>query len=373
MKKVLANLVLILIALGICGQKCFLSLQAKPVQKNHLIIIKVNKKYGLKNNNGKIIIRPIYDNIQKTSYDLFVIIKNNKLGLIDSNGKILVNPKYRTDYDSYKLKFSDGVAAVIKSGKDIWGSCTYIDKTGTEILEPSRFGYSTMQSGGHGICSDFSDGLVAATDNKDWGQYYGYLNKQGKLVIKLENTSDSTEELFPIGNFSEGLAAVQISNKWAYINKTGKLVIKPQFNDAREFSEDLAAVYINNKSGFIDKTGKFIIKLQFDAALNFHENLAPVELDDKWGYIDKTGKFVIKPQYDDASNFSEKLAAVLINNKWGFIDKSGEFIIKPKFWTTSNFSKGEAYVEEAGENKYNDKCYYINNKGMNLYNVPCVE
>jgi WG containing repeat len=33
-------------------------------------------------------------------------------------------------------------------------------------------------------------------------------------------------------NFSEGLSAVKIDDKWGYINQTGKVVIQPQFKFA---------------------------------------------------------------------------------------------------------------------------------------------
>jgi hypothetical protein len=41
--------------------------------------------------------------------------------------------------------------------------------------------------------------------------------------------------------------------------QTGKLVISPQFNQAYPFSQGLAAVNIGDKWGYIDKTGKFVI------------------------------------------------------------------------------------------------------------------
>lgn len=49
--------------------------------------------------------------------------------------------------------------------------------------------------------------------------------------------------------FVEGMARVQINNKWGYIDKTGKFVIPPQFEEVHPFSEGLALVRENlNKS-----------------------------------------------------------------------------------------------------------------------------
>ena len=70
-------------------------------------------------------------------------------------------------------------------------------------------------------------------------------DKQGTFVIKPQ--FDRTR------NFSEGLAAVKVADKWGFIDKQGAVVSKPQFGVAKEFSEDLAAVYVAGKWGFIKK------------------------------------------------------------------------------------------------------------------------
>jgi KWG Leptospira. len=52
------------------------------------------------------------------------------------------------------------------------------------------------------------------------------------------------------------------------------MVIPLQFDDVGKFSEGLARVEINNKYGYIDQTGKMIITPQFDYALDFYDGLA---------------------------------------------------------------------------------------------------
>lgn len=232
------------------------------IESKNLSLIKINQKYGYKNSKDEIIVKPIYDKVQITPEGLIVVIKNNKLGLIDRNGKILFEPKYKTDLMEYRFHFSDGLAAVIKETNG-QNNCVYIDKNGKEVLDPLTKGYSTVQDGDYGSCSDFSEGLAAVNFGKN-GEYYGYINKQGELVIILEEVMGDAGDCFPIGQFSEGLANVPINNKYGYINKRGEFVIKPQFAFAEPFKKGKAIVRISssedaiNQIFYIDKKGKIL-------------------------------------------------------------------------------------------------------------------
>jgi hypothetical protein len=201
-------------------------------------------------------------------------------------------------------------------------------------------------------------------------------------------------------SFQEGLAAVQVSDKWGYIDKTGKMIVAPQFvqvvdfigglafgetqdydlafidktghnpfgvkfqniSDDFDFAKGYVGVEVNNKWGFIDKTGKYILTPQFDErdtptdccadshgvrwqSVDFREGLAAVNYNGKWGYIDATGKSVIPAQFDDARNFSEGVAVARQGQKYGFIDHSGNWVIAPQFDSADSFAEGLADVE----------------------------
>lgn len=181
-------------------------------------------------------------------------------------------------------------------------------------------------------------------------------------------------------DFSEGLAAVKVNNKWGFIDSTGKMVIAPQFNPWQAqfnavFSDGLVAINlvsgkVNGKEtndptgvkwGFADKTGKIVIPPKFDgnyyAPPHFANGLAVVSgkfigttiatlgLNTKYGYIDKTGAFVIPQKFDDAMDFYEGLASVKVGNKYGFIDTTGKMVIDALYDAPSYFKDGVAIVE----------------------------
>ena len=101
----------------------------------------------------------------------------------------------------------------------------------------------------------------------DWG---------GNTVITTSNYED-------VKDFSDGLAGVQLNDKWGFINLKGEQIIPALFNATGNFSEDICAVQSGEKWGYIDKKGKWIIEARFDYAQNFTGGLARIQMNSKFG------------------------------------------------------------------------------------------
>src|SRR5258706_6137309 len=118
----------------------------------------------------------------------------------DQSARIVINPQF-DEADS----FSEGLAAIRVGAK--YG---YIDKQGTIVIKP-QFDFAGL----------FSEGLAGA----GIGSKVGYIDKQGTFII---TPSFAIANLF---SFSEGLAAVRIgevlTGKWGYIGKQGMILVKP--------------------------------------------------------------------------------------------------------------------------------------------------
>jgi len=91
--------------------------------------------------------------------------------------------------------------------------------------------------------------------------------------------------------FSEGLATVRIGNhengKWGFVDKTGKVVIKIKYDFVEDFERGLAKVKLNGKYGFIDKRGKKIYPIKYESIdiKYFSEDLSILNLNGKiWLY-----------------------------------------------------------------------------------------
>lgn len=161
-------------------------------------------------------------------------------------------------------------------------------------------------------------------------------------------------------------------NLGGYIDMKGNFIIQPQFDYVDEFSEGLAVIELNNKYGFIDSEGNIVIEPRFDnKPNNFSEGLAAIEIDDKYGFINTKGELVVEPKFDLVGDFSEDLAFVEIKRKFGFINEQGEVVIPIKydFFGIVQFSEGLVHVGVSENGKKSS--FYIDKTGKRAidYNI----
>jgi hypothetical protein len=148
--------------------------------------------------------------------------------------------------------FIEGLAKIVKNGK-----LYFIDTTGAIL---STISYSNVNDISEGF------GIVYSENNMCF-----FINKFGK---KLGNN-----EYRRAHPFREGLAAVEVDDKWGFIDTTGKMIIEPKYYQVNNFSEGLASVSIKVEEsgyslgcyfieGFIDKSGNIIIP--FEKHVDYH-------------------------------------------------------------------------------------------------------
>ena len=74
----------------------------------------------------------------------------------------------------------------------------------------------------------------------------------------------------------------------------GEFIIAAKYDLAFPFSDGLACINIDDKYGYIDKTGKVVIDRIYESAWPFKSGEALVKLDGEWIYIDINGKLITK-------------------------------------------------------------------------------
>ncbi|KAK3604880.1 hypothetical protein CHS0354_000543 [Potamilus streckersoni] len=270
----------------------------------HLYPVRVDDKWGYIGKDGKIVIKPQYDDASDFSYGLARVLEGNLWGYIDLTGKKVIRSQYTKSED-----FGPSNLARVSIQKFDF----YIDKEGT--FRGKQLNNVAPEG--------FSEGLIRDRKGSKWG----YKNLADKTVIAYKYDW--------AGKFSGGFAPVKSDGKYGFIDLRGK-EYGFLYDLAKGFMEGLAAVTVSDKLGFVDVRGKMVIEPQFDGieGEGFKNGYAIVRVNEKYGFISRKGVLVISPQYTRAKSFSNGLAPVFfgtqITGRWGFVNEKGELVINAK-------------------------------------------
>jgi hypothetical protein len=252
----------------------------------------MHSSWGYVDTKGDIVIKPQFFPAHNFSEGIAPVGINGKLGYIDKTGKIAINPTFNYVSGAFLNNiFSEGLAAV-KIGEK-WG---YIDKAGKIVINPQFvFAFPFSESLAAVLINDKKKEGKDLTPDELLESKVGYIDKTGKMVIKPQFGF----QYYPYKIFGTySLFLIQGTVKGGcinYLHYGGGIGLRDIQCMPLNFSEGLALINIDNKWGYIDKAGKIVINPQFDWAWNFFDGLAMVGIGDKLGYLDKTGRYVWNP------------------------------------------------------------------------------
>ncbi len=333
------SLLIALLALALVGCDSFGD-NERTAGGTRLFPVQIDGRWGYINAEGRITIEPLFREAGPFVEGRARARLNGKRGFIDASGAFIREPSFDRTYD-----FSNGLAAVRLEGK--WG---YIDRDGRFVIDPH-----------FKKACPFSEGRAFVfVDEHDWT----YINASGKMM-RTENTPELRE--IEESAFSDGLALIKNrEGSHGFIDREGEPVIVPQFSAAKAFSDGYAAVKISDRWGYIDKNKNFVINPKYIAAGHFREGLAPVrENTNTWGYSNLKGEMVIAPEFEEARAFSEGRAAVMLNGRWGYIDTAGAWIQDPEFAEVDDFHLGLGRVRlDVGEAR---RYGYVDRAGRSVW------
>lgn len=311
------------------------------------------RTWGFINNSGNFIIQPQYEwasDFQENC--LYMVSKQGKEGLIDRNGSIIVEPMYSIIYN-----FSEGIATAQKAD----GSYCTIDMSGKVIFNSK------------GFIGEFHDGIaVLEQKSSDDTILYGYVNKDGKTIIKPQ-----FKLVYPFTNH-EALVEIE-DGEYALIDETGNIKTKFSYKNLYNLSEG-TLVYTNEKNlqGYIKTDGQPLIDAKFSYAGPFEDGLAVVStpinnFESRYGVINMSGTYIIKPDYTFIRTLGEGMFAASFNPlivsednlaKKAIFNKEGVMLTDFKYYDIDGFKDGITSVSE------DTTTYFIDKNGKKIKNLP---
>lgn len=259
------------------------------------------------------------------------VFKDGTWGYVDEYGNIMIERQYidagAFAYSTYNSK--DVLTAPVQ---DDSGAKYYITWSGDKKFIVKNIANCTFLGA-------FSENVLVAADNEKYAYYDIDFNK-----VSSDYSYAST--------MHEGLAVVQIGDKWNLINSKYELLGETydgfvidechiSFRNGRGFGK------IENKLYLLDENGNKVSNETYDNAKTFvSDGAAAVEQDGKWGFVDMNGKMAIAPKYEDANSFCAGVAPVKMDGKWGFINSEGTIVIECQFDDAKCFNQwGCAFVK----------------------------
>jgi hypothetical protein len=166
------------------------------------------------------------------------------------------------------------------------------------------------------------------------------------LIISRMEMAEAMEAIFPE---QEGLSAIKKDGRYGFIDDRGRLRIANRYEAVKSFNETLAAVKIRGKWGFINHGDQLAIQPVYDEVFEFNKGRCVVRQGNFYGIIDKSGRLVLPVRYDSLVLLGENRFKLKQNNVWGLSDAKGVMIINPKFDQLEYLNNGYVIVARDGK------------------------
>ena len=252
------------------------------------------KPYVLLNPQGQTLGTQSFEWIGAFSEGLAPVKHKGKYGFLDANGKLLIKPTF-----SGVQAFSEG-RAMVKNDQ----LCTYIKKDGVIIRD---FEFTD--------CQDFQDGRAVVYKGL---RKAGLLDKEGGIILEpkinellefsegrglvkddtyrfyfiTEESSDYQNIYDQASAFQNGVAVVQVNQKWGIINQNGVTLVRPKYSNIEAFNNGYAKVEIAGVTGLSTLDGELIMQPDYEHISYAGGGLFRVEQGDKVGYCKQDGAWV---------------------------------------------------------------------------------
>lgn len=306
---ILSTILILILIVGFISiylwKKSDSSYEIEKVTEIKYNLINENKKYGVIDETGKIVIEPKYDIIQipNPSKPVFICMHDYNINLQQYETEVFDNKgnKIFTEYDSVQalptestwdgIPFEKSVLKYKRNNK--YGLITLENKV---IIEPI---YDSIKA------INYKEGMLLVEKDKK----YGAINIKGKIIIKPEYDQISIDNYYNSETMYKASGFIvkkknEDSYKYGYINSKGKMLLPPEYTEIsriNEIIEDKNVYLLVLKEGQagVVKNNKVVLDFEYeDISYNLFNNMFIIQRNSKSGIADIKGKVIIQPEYD---------------------------------------------------------------------------
>jgi len=281
---------------------------------NYILVKNKHKQMTLYSIYGKKILSAFYDDIEYLGNGLAKMSLNLKQGLVDLDKGTEISPAIYNDIDRIGSRFY-----LLQRRDSCCKETRIYDGANKHFVNLA--GYNKIRLAG--------SGLLRVDDST---KTYLYSLKKGHVVSKGYPIRKSDFGIYEgIEYESHGLFKV-LQSKYGYINKQGRVVITPSFDRTRINKSGLIQLRKDHKDGhftyqYADTTGRFLS----DAVYDFKEGMG-----DDYPYYFQIGQYLVISHYD----------ASVQQNFIGLMDQTGKVIVKPNYTKVLPSKNGNGFMVE---------------------------
>jgi len=313
------------LVLVVCLLIATLKLEAQPY-----FPIKVDKKWGLIDSEGEIVLTPAYDAIGEfKQFGYAVMQRQGKVGMLNNQGEEVIQPKYED------LKVLDStMVAVVDEGE--W---MVINLRGEILLEKGykqvrvwkSYYLAYLKDGQWGLANKFGHKLAPPKYDEiqyEEGDFFitnqqnqlGLLSGTGRVILP-----NQAEE---IRFYNDSLYFYRNGHNWGAVDFYGLELIPPEYRTFSRISDQY--IKLSNENGtyvYSLACSRIFRNASYDDFYSFSPRYVIAKKNRQLGLMDWCGNLVLPVAYNEIQAYGDRLFRVNLNGKWGVVAEGGELLI----------------------------------------------
>ncbi|MCH2042722.1 MAG: WG repeat-containing protein [Saprospiraceae bacterium] len=290
--------------------------------------IKKNKKWGLINQTGKLIMEPIYESISSFNQNGWAIAqKDGRLGILDTNAQEVIPCQYDLleilNDTLLSVKDAEGWKIISDENK------VYIRNLSGSVKVEGNGYISFERATGRGLAHIKKGILIDAIYEsyevdefyiKTWDTNYkmGLYNIDGQKIL---------EPIYKEIRFVDKIIFVREKYKWGAFYPNGDTITAPQWDSYKDFGNNFLEFVKRKEKHLFAVPAKRVILSEYDRAVHYSDSAIIVNIGGQCGMIDYNGDYIYEVKYSDILPFGEGTCRLNIDEKWGVISFARDTII----------------------------------------------